>query len=245
MTRGRFRSRLGSPEAAIRDIVPDAVVRTQRPPQAGDYSFNNIGLPSFFMLSSTMPDALRHEKHYYDVSGCGANIAWHTENDVLEIADRDILLTDMRIYLLSALRLANAEVLPHDWGATCDEFLETIDAYEAASEGLADLSSARAETLALKAELEGLAAVEAGARNACSMELARILVPVNTTRAPRFRHDPAYTVPKLPTLAVAAELPGFEAGHMRRVAGVELMRGLNRFCAAIGQARRVVAGVCA
>ncbi|HEY0419568.1 MAG TPA: M28 family peptidase, partial [Acetobacteraceae bacterium] len=42
-------------EGAIRDIVPDAEVRTMRPPQAGDYSFNNIGLPSLFMLSSTMP----------------------------------------------------------------------------------------------------------------------------------------------------------------------------------------------
>ncbi len=31
----------------IRDIVPDAVIKTMRPPQAGDYSFNNIGLPSF------------------------------------------------------------------------------------------------------------------------------------------------------------------------------------------------------
>ena len=74
---------------AIRDVVPDAEIATLRPPQAGDYSFNNIGLSSFFMLSSTMPDALRQEKHYYDVSGCGGNIAWHTENDTLEIADRD------------------------------------------------------------------------------------------------------------------------------------------------------------
>ena len=69
------------------------MIATHRPPQAGDYSFNNIGLPSFFMLSSTMPNALREEKGYYDVSGCGGNIAWHTENDTLEIADRDILLT--------------------------------------------------------------------------------------------------------------------------------------------------------
>ena len=77
---------------AIRDVVPDADIKTMRPPQAGDYSFNNIGLPSFYMLSSTMPEAERREKNYYDVSGCGANIAWHTENDTLEIADRDILL---------------------------------------------------------------------------------------------------------------------------------------------------------
>ena len=48
------------------------------------------------------------EKDYYDVSGCGANIAWHTENDTIEIADRDMLLTDMKIYLLSVLRVVNA-----------------------------------------------------------------------------------------------------------------------------------------
>jgi hypothetical protein len=72
------------------------------------------------------------------------------------------------------------------------------------------------------------------------MELARVLVPVNYTREPRFRHDPAYTVPRLPTLAVAAELPDFADDHQRRCAQVELMRGQNRFVAAIEQARRLV-----
>ena len=48
--------------------------------------------------------------------------------------------------------------------------------------------------------------------------LSRILVPINYTREPRFRHDPAYTVPPLPTLAVAAELPGMspEIATLRR-----------------------------
>jgi N-acetylated-alpha-linked acidic dipeptidase len=226
--------------AAIRDIVPDAVINTQRPPQAGDYSFNNIGLPSFFMLSSTMPDELRHEKHYYDVSGCGANIAWHTENDTLEIADRDVLLTDIKIYLLAALRVANAEILPFDWSATADEFLETIAAYEAASRGLADLSAARAAVEGLKAALARLEGAGPASRNAVVQELSRVLVPINYTNAPRFRHDPAYTVPKLPTLAVAADLPDFTDDNMRRMAQVELMRGQNRFLAAIDQATRLV-----
>lgn len=228
-------------EAAIRDIVPDAVVAIHRPPQAGDYSFNNIGLPSFFMLSSTMPDALRAEKGYYDVSGCGANIAWHTENDQLEIADRDILMNDMKIYLLSVLRVANAEVLPFDWVATCDEFLATIAGYEKASQGLADLGPARAATEALKAALAGLSAAPVEKRNAALQELARVLVPVNYTREARFRHDPAYTVPPLPTLAVAAELPEFAEGHMRKMAQTELLRGQNRYLAAIDQACRIVA----
>jgi hypothetical protein len=219
------------------------VIKTMRPPQAGDYSFNNIGLPSFFMLSSTMPEALRKEKGYYDVSGCGANIAWHTENDTIEIADRDILLKDMRIYLLSALRIANAEILPFDWVATCDEFLATIDSYEKQSEGLADLSAARAATQTLKGALVKLGASKSVApRNAVLQELSRILVPINYTREPRFRHDPAYTVPPLPTLAVASELPGFSA-EMRRFGEVELMRGLNRYIAAIDAATRLVQGV--
>lgn len=229
----------------IRDIVPDAVIGIHRPPQAGDYSFNNIGLPSFFMLSSTMPDQLRHDKHYYDVSGCGANIAWHTENDTIEVADRDVLLTDMKIYLLSALRIANAEILPFDWSATCDEFLETIARYEAASEGLANLTTARAATLLLKQALVGLYAASLEKRNAALMELSRILVPINYTRAPRFRHDPAYTVPPLPTLAVAGDLPGFVDAHLRCVAQVELMRGQNRYVAAIEAARRIVETACA
>jgi len=224
----------------IRDVVPDAAVATHRPPQAGDYSFNNIGLPSFFMLSSTMPEAVRHEKGYYDVSGCGANIAWHTENDQLEIADRDNLLTDIKIYLLSALRVANAEVLPFDWISTCDEFLETIDGYATASQGLADLAPARAATEALKAALARLPEATQEKRNAVIQELSRVLVPINYTREPRFRHDPAYTVPPLPTLAVAAELPDFAVGHMRNMALTELMRGQNRFVAALVQARRMV-----
>jgi N-acetylated-alpha-linked acidic dipeptidase len=229
---------------AILDILPDAEVKVLRPPQAGDYSFNNIGLPSFLMLSSTMPDALREEKGYYDVSGCGANIAWHTENDTIEIADRDILLTDMRIYLLSVLRVANPEILPFDWKATCGEFLATIGRYEEASDGMADLGRARDATQALRQALEKLSQASPAARNAASLRLARVLVPLNATREPRFRHDPAYTVPPLPTLAVAAELPKLPE-TLRRSGAVELLRGQNRYVAAIRAATKLVEGALA
>jgi hypothetical protein len=59
----------------------------ERPHQAGDYSFNNIGISSFFMLLSTMPDEERERLGYYGVGGCGANIEWHTEEDLIHIAD--------------------------------------------------------------------------------------------------------------------------------------------------------------
>ncbi len=131
-------------------------------------------------------------------------------------------------------------MLPFDWAATCDEFLATIAGYEAASNGLADLSACRRATEGLKAALAKLATAETGKRNAALMELSRVLVPINYTREARFRHDPAYTVPPLPTLAVAGELGEFADDHMRRVAGVELMRGINRYLGAIAQAQRLV-----
>lgn len=187
---------------------------------------------------------MRRDKGLYDVSGCGANIAWHTENDTIEIADRDVLLTDIRIYLLSILRAVTPAVLPFDWVATCDEFLATIDRYEAAAAGLASLAESREAIVALRAALAKLERAPEARRNAAIQAVARILVPVNTTREPRFRHDPAYTIAPLPTLAVAAELPGFDDA-IRRFAMTELLRGQNRYVAAMRAALREVEGAVA
>ena len=141
------------------------------------------------------------------------------------------------------LRVANADTLPFDWAATAAEFLHTIEDYEAASSGLADLSPARDATKALQAALERLSVTPADTQNPVLHAIGRILVPVNYTREPRFRHDPAYTVPKLPTLAVAADLPGYTDDHMRRVAQTELLRGQNCYVAALTQARHLVEAV--
>jgi Zn-dependent M28 family amino/carboxypeptidase len=56
---------------AIEDVTGQKP-KFKRPNQAGDYSFNNIGLSSYYMLSSTMPDDLRAEKNYYAVSAAAA-----------------------------------------------------------------------------------------------------------------------------------------------------------------------------
>src|SRR5580704_1664978 len=123
-------------EAFMQGVILDVTgtaSRGERPHRAGDYSFNNIGITSFLMLSSTMPEALRAEKGYYTVGGCGGNIAWHTENDTVEIADRDILLRDIKVYLAAVLGVANAQVLPFDWRATTREFAATLARYQAAA----------------------------------------------------------------------------------------------------------------
>jgi hypothetical protein len=231
--------------SAIIQEIAGQEPKFKRPNQAGDYSFNNIGISSYFMLSSTMPDTLRAEKNYYAVSGCGGNIAWHTENDTLEIADKNVLMTDMRIYLLSVLRHANAAYLPVDWRVSLSEFAATIDSYQTAAGTAFDLSPSRRATEAIREKLERLYALiaaktvtEASANDAL-MRLARVLVPINFTQQARFRHDPAYACPPLPTLASARDLAGTEpvrAGFVK----TQLLRGQNRYLAALREASRII-----
>jgi N-acetylated-alpha-linked acidic dipeptidase len=218
----------------------------ERPHRAGDYSFNNIGISSLMMLSSTMPDALRDAKGYYAVGGCGGNIAWHTENDTIEIADRAIMLRDIKVYLEIAGGIADAEIIPFDWRAQLDEFVETVDAYQHAAGAGFDLGPAKAACLSLRRALAGFYAdVEAGrvrprSANDVIQGLARILVPINYTAVSRFRHDPALPIPPLPTIALAAELER-QAPDKLGFAKVQLTRGQNRLVAALRDAERLVA----
>jgi N-acetylated-alpha-linked acidic dipeptidase len=222
----------------------------ERPHRAGDYSFNNIGISSLLMLSSTMPDALRAKKGYYTVGGCGGNIAWHTENDTLEIADKDILLRDIKVYCEVVASIADADVLPFDWRAQVAEFSETIAGYQKAAGKAFDFAPAMAATESLaktldifhKAAVRGK--VSAARANAVIQRLARILVPINYTSGPRFRHDPATPVAPLPTLAAATQLKGMDKVKLG-FAKTQLVRGQNRYIAAIREAEALAVAVLA
>jgi N-acetylated-alpha-linked acidic dipeptidase len=229
---------------AIQDVCgKDMIVEPERAHQAGDYSFNNIGITGYYMLSSTMADDLRAEKGYYAVGGCGGNIAWHTENDVMEIADKDNLLRDIKVYLLSVFRNANAPILPFDWRLAADEFVGTVASYQQKAGDRFDLTPARSAADDLRDAIARFYTdVEAGKTppekaNKVIMDLARILIPINFTREARFRHDPALTTPPLPTLSAAADLDNHANGTLG-FALTSLMRGQNRVVSAFRQAKR-------
>ncbi len=237
----------------VTEVIEEIAGKTPecvRPPRAGDYAFNNIGLSSFYMLSSKMPDGLRAEKDYYPVGGCGGNIGWHTENDTLEIADPDILMTDMRIYLLSVLKLAQGEHLPFDWRIATAAMAETVNAYQDAAGARFDLEPAREGVHALTERLDrfypaaGDGSISADEANNVIMRLARILVPLSYTRSPRFDHDPALAVPALPVLGLAADLDNLDDDRLE-FALAQLLRGRNRMVAALDDACRLVDGVLA
>ncbi|MEM7121317.1 MAG: M28 family peptidase [Pseudomonadota bacterium] len=228
----------------VADRTPECV----RPPRAGDYAFNNIGLSSFYMLSSKMPDDLRAEKGYYPVGGCGGNIGWHTENDTLEIADRDILMTDMKVYLLSVLRVAMGERLPFDWRLAVDDLAQTVDRYQASAGDRLDLKPAReavdtlADQLARFYRAANNGNLEADETNTVIRRLSRILVPLDYTRGPRFDHDPALAVPPLPILSLASDLDNLD-DDQRKFALAQLVRGRNRVVATLDEATGIVADV--
>ena len=235
----------------IRDVTGEEPAWA-RPLRAGDYSFANLGLSGFFMLSSTMPAELRQEKGYYAVGGCGGNIAWHTEDDTLEIADRDHLLRDIRLYATAVWRAANAPVPPFDFRLTLDQFTKTLAGYQEQAGDRFDLGPARPEIARLRealdrfyaglGDLNGLDPIDPAVRQAATIQrkLARILIPVNYGRAGRFQQDPAENVVPLPDLALVSRLAKAEVGsHEYHAALVSLRRGLNRLIWALRRAREV------
>lgn len=239
-------------KAAIRDAVGQDATG-ERPHQAGDYSFNNIGITSFYMLLSTMPESLRKEKGYYAVGGCGANIQWHTEDDTMELVDENVLMKDLRVYAVSLLRVLNAAVHPFDFRLLADEFGRTLQRYQEQAGAGFDFARARSALEQFRGDLDAFyrQAEELHARPvrdpdaervcAALRRLARILVPLNFTRDGRFRHDPAVPIPPLPDLAPAADLGHYPTGsHEARVVQTSLLRGVNRFVAGLEQARAAV-----
>lgn len=240
--------------AAVRDVT-NVEAEWVRPLRAGDYSFSNLGISGYYMLSSTMPEELRKEKGYYAVGGCGGNIQWHTEDDTLEVADKENLLRDIRLYATAILRAANAPVPPFDFRLTLDEFERALRQYQALAGDRFDMGVAGSEITALKVELDSfyadadgwlqLGITDSRARRAAvaQRKLARILIPVNYAREGRFQQDPAVNVPPLPDLALASRLGTATPGsHEEYAARISIQRGLNRLVWALRRAREVVVG---
>jgi hypothetical protein len=235
-------------EDAVKAVVRAATgqeTRGKRPARNSDYAFHNIGISAAFMASSMMPEEAVKARGWYHVGGCGGNIAWHTEDDRLEIADREVLRRDIELYLTAVTHFANARVLPLDFRAHAADIGATLDRYQRAAGSRFDLGPAMAALRRLDA---GLAMLQDGIRrgtvpeaaaNAALLRLARALVPVNFTRGPRFTHDPAVNLPAVPALALCAELDRCGEAELG-FALASLLRGRNRVEAALREATAVV-----
>ena len=216
-----------------------------RAPRAGDWSFNNIGLSGFFMLSSTMPQELAEKMNYYAVGGCGGNIGWHTENDLLDLADREILERDIKLYLAAAWSVANADILPFDWKAAVTTLKQAIEKYQAATGDAFSFARSKELLDRLAAALDAFyGKVNAGklppeSANAVIKQLARILVPLDHSEQPRFMHDPALPRTAIPALGLANIFPSLSA-EKKKFAATELTRKQNAVVSSLCGAVKLV-----
>ena len=226
----------------------------RRPLQAGDYSFNNIGLTGFYLLLSSMPEELLREKGYYPVGGCGGNIGWHTIHDTFELADKDNLMRDLRVYTATIQRVVNNTFYPFDFRNLASEFSETLTTYADAAGDDADFTPCFHALDQLTTDLDTLyqkldslnnhsiTDIEVQAVNDVLLKLARILIPINYTRQGKFRTEPAVAIPPLPDVAPALNMNAV-SGHERHVLRTHLQRGINRVAWAFIEASQLTQGV--
>lgn len=235
----------------IKDVTGLEATRV-RPVKAGDYTFNNIGLTSFYMLLSNMPKEVAAEKGFYAVGGCGGNIEWHTEADTIEIADREYLLRDIKVYLATLLRVLNSEIYPFDFRRTVAESLHYIQRYSEEVENRFDLGSVLRELSSLNIDLEAFYELllegliqrdeeSVKEANRVLIRLGRILIPLAYAREGIFDHDPAVPTPHFPDLVLARDLCEVEGmnGEERFILN-QLIRKRNRLVYGLRQAGEII-----
>ena len=235
--------------SSIRDALGLSAERV-RPLRAGDYSFNQIGPTGLYMLLSNIPIEERKRRGYYAVGGCGGNTAWHTPDDLMPVADLEILRRDLAVYLTTIVRILNAPLHPFDYTRPVEEMAAAVGQYQQAGAGEVDFTTVLGEMALLgddlgawRADAEsriGRAPKDAGLRrrlNATLRRIARLLVPLNYARGERFDHDPALkfgTVPRLEAaLGVAAA-----SSEIKPFLKVGLVREANKVRAILRDARR-------
>ena len=222
-----------------------------RPLRAGDYSFNQIGPTGLYMLLSNIPAEERKARGFYAVGGCGGNIAWHTPDDLMPVADLEIMKRDLAVYLTTIVRVVNSPLHPFDYAAAVDEIRSVVEEYQKAAGGEVDLTPIVKDLAVLRDEIAAWrSASEARVRgqsagserrqaNALLRRIARTLVPINYARGERFDHDPAVKFGPVPRLEAAASI-GSAAPELRPFIRTALLRERNKIRAMLRSLRREV-----
>ena len=223
-----------------------------KPARAGDYSFNNLGITGFYMLSSNIPEEIRRKKGFYPVGGCGGNIAWHTPDDTLEVADPEILERDIRVYAATILRVLNSTIYPFNFLRTVDELIKWTKTYSQQAGKELDLSPVLEELRVLRKDLElfykACREIEerknvekAKKANEIILGLSRILVQIYLCKRGTFEQDLAISLPPIPLIADCTRLSNMNPESSEYMfLKTELIRGRNKIVSSIKNARKLV-----
>jgi hypothetical protein len=228
------------------DDVTGAPYGENFPFRAGDYSFDNLGITGFFMLSSNIPPAERKERGFHGVGGCGGNSdAWHVSTDTLDKAGKEELVRDIGVYAVSLLRVLTADVLPFDHARNARRMAETIREYDETAGDSFDFAPVLEELERLESEIAEFQSaardgeIDPETANEAITGLSRILTRLHLTRDTQFEQDPATGRDPVPRLAPAKKFPVLD-GDEERFMRVQLTREQNAMVAQLREARSLV-----
>ena len=207
------------------DDVTGAPSQERFPFRAGDYSFDNLGVTGFFMLSSNIPADVREERGYHTVGGCGGNSdAWHLSTDTMDKAGREELVRDIRVYAVSLLRVLTAEVLPFDHARNAKEIRTVVEEYDTAAGDNFDFSPTIDALDRLRAGIstfhDAVANEDVDSRtaNRTVTELSRVLTRLNLVTDGQFEQDPAVSRQPVPRFAAAEAFETLDDNERRFLA---------------------------
>ena len=233
---------------AIEDVT-GAAYAEEHPHRAGDYSFDNLGISGFFMLSSNIPAAIRAERGYHSVGGCGGNSdAWHLSTDTLDTAGEDELLRDMRLYAVSLSRVLTADVIPLDHQRNARRIAAAVEEYDDVAGEQFDFSPTLRELAALETELGAFyeaatsGAIDREVTNDTIKRLSRSLTRLNLVKRGQFEQDPAVSREPVPRFSVARKFESLDGDDVKFL-GVQLKREQNRVVAELRDVRAHLSAV--
>lgn len=220
--------------SSIEDVSGKETIK-RRPPRAGDYSFNNLGIPGM-SLQSSIPKSVRNERGYHPVGGSGGHAdAWHVTTDTIEKADPTVLERDAEVYTLATARLSRAD-LPADPLATIDHIQSVVADYDDVSEFdlepiCSELARLRESTVEFIDESDSY-----------TPELDRVvktLTRLNFTTDGQFEQDPAEGRPPFPCLEPTESLLELD-GDDARFLELQIERTRNKVISELRQLRRAL-----
>jgi hypothetical protein len=210
----------------------------RRAPKVGDSSFFGVGVPMLTSLASFDEAELK--------ATANAHWGWwhHTYDNTLDKVDWGALPLHLRVYGAYLWTLCTAPVLPFDFAPVAEEIRARLQALAQGGDPLG-LDALADRAAALHAAAVRLDAADTPAKNAAVKRLSRLLLPITSTAAGTYGHDPYSYTPQgtvLPALYDAPRLsgPGRDVAE-RAMLETQLFRERNRVADVLEDAIETIA----
>jgi hypothetical protein len=218
----------------------------------GDASFFGIGIPMFHGEGAFTEDELK--------ATANATLGWwhHSLENRLDKLDWTLMQEHIRLYAAYLWELTTAPLLPFRFVPVAEQVIarleeltkqgQTVDLAGAIATATRFSQSAERFDAAAAAEAERFKSgkgSEAAAQllNRAMKRLSRILVPLQSTAAGTYGHDPYGYTPQttmLPCLFELGELAGLPAGEARWMLETKLVRARNRVADAMVDSSAII-----